>query len=85
MTFDNVGSGLASRHADSVHGFAISGADGKWAWADAVIDGDTVLVSSPAVPQPVNVQYAFDKNSAFANLFNKDGLPALLFTTVKWQ
>jgi sialate O-acetylesterase len=85
LAFNHVGSGLAARHADSVHGFAISGTDKKWVWADAVIDGDTLLVSSPDILQPVNVQYAFDKNSAFANLFNKDGLPALMFTTVEWK
>lgn len=82
VTFDHTGSGLAFRHADSIRGFAICGSDRHWAWATAVIDGDAVLVSSPDVPNPVHVQYAFDKNSAFANLYNKDGLPALMFTTV---
>jgi len=81
VMFDNVASGLAFRHADTLRGFAISGADGKWAWADATIDGDTVLVNSPDVSEPVNVQYALSKNSNFANLFNKDGLPALMFTS----
>jgi hypothetical protein len=35
------------------------------------------------VPKPVAVQYAWDKNSPWANLFNKDGLPALIFRTGK--
>ena len=30
---------------------------------------------------PMLVQFAFNKRNAFANLYNKDGLPALMFTT----
>jgi hypothetical protein len=43
------------------------------------LGGDSVVVSSADVPKPVAVQYAWDKNSPWANLFNKDGLPALIF------
>ncbi len=50
-------------------------------WADAVIDGDTVVVSSAAVPKPTAVRYAFSSKQPWANLFNKDGLPALPFRT----
>lgn len=85
ISFDNVGKGLAFRHADSVRGFKVSGKDEKWAWADAVIDGDTIVVSSTEVPMPTEVNYAANKDFSYANLFNKDGLPALMFTTVKWD
>lgn len=61
--------------------FAISGADKKWAWADAVIDGDSVVVSSAEVPSPVAVRYAFGSNPDGANLYNRAGLPASPFTT----
>jgi sialate O-acetylesterase len=81
VQFNHVGQGLAAAHADSLHGFAVSGADGKWAWADARIDGDSVVVSSADVAAPVHVQYAFHKTTDFANLFNKDGLPARVFIT----
>ena len=64
--------------------FAIAGADKKWFWADAVIDGDTVLVSSPQVPLPVAVRYAFLQNPEGCNLYNKDGLPASPFRTDNW-
>ena len=30
----------------------------RMAWADAVIDGDTVVVSNPEVKKPVAVRYA---------------------------
>jgi sialate O-acetylesterase len=85
VAFDHVGKGLALRHAESVQGFEIAGEDGKWAWADAKIDGDAILVSSKEVAKPVRVRYAFARRHNFANLFNKDGLPALMFTTVKWE
>ena len=81
VSFDHVGKGLACRHADEVLGFAIVGSDGNWVWADAVIDGETVVVSSSEVPQPRSVRYAFSKTAPYANLFNLDGLPTLMFTT----
>ncbi len=83
VSFDHVGSGLACRHADDVRGFAVAGADGKWAWADAVIDGKTVVVSSPEVPQPTAVRYGFSKTAPYANLFNQEELPTLMFSTSK--
>jgi sialate O-acetylesterase len=83
--FDHVGKGLAFRHAKALQGFEIAGADGKWQWAEAAIDGDSVVLSHPEVSKPLNVQYAFSNNPSFANFFNKDGLPGLTFTTVKWE
>lgn len=61
-----------------LEGFAIAGADGKFFWADATIDGDTVVVSSPNVPKPVKVRYAWQSNPT-CNLFNKAGFPAAPF------
>jgi len=66
-----------------VGGFAIGGKDGKWAWAEAVIDGQTIAVSSPDIKEPVAVRYAFSNNPVKANLYNKAGLPASPFTTEK--
>ncbi|MBA4189225.1 MAG: sialate O-acetylesterase [Planctomycetaceae bacterium] len=79
VSFDHVGAGLAFRHGDKLQGFAVAGADGVFQWADAVIDGDTVVVSNSAVPKPVAVRYAFASKHTWANLFNKDGLPAVPF------
>lgn len=64
--------------------FAIAGADRQWSWADAIIEGDTVVVSSPAVPNPVAVRYAFSHNPAGCNLYNREGLPASPFRTDDW-
>ncbi len=64
-------------------GFAIAGSDKKWFAADAKIDGETVLVSSDKVPQPVAVRYAW-QNSPDCNLYNKEGLTAAPFRTDDW-
>ncbi|MCA9271135.1 MAG: sialate O-acetylesterase, partial [Planctomycetales bacterium] len=79
VQFKHVGAGLTARHADQLQGFAVAGEDGKFYWAQATIDGDSVVVGSGDVPKPVAVQYAWDKSAPWANLFNKDGLPALAF------
>jgi sialate O-acetylesterase len=83
--YKHVGHGLAVRHSDKLQGFLIAGADKKFVWADAVIEGDSVIVSSPAVPNPAAVRYAWSSVGPWANLFNKDGLPAQTFRTDEWK
>lgn len=61
-----------------LEGFAICGADQKWVWADAKIDGNSVLVWSDKVPAPVAVRYAWASNPT-CNLVNSEGLPASPF------
>jgi sialate O-acetylesterase len=75
--FDHVGGGLVAR-GTVPEGFAISGADGVWHWADAYIVGDTVELSSPEVVDPIAVRYNW-ANNPIGNLYNKEGLPASLF------
>lgn len=82
LTFDHAHSGLVAK-GDKLTGFAIAGADRKFVWADAVIDGKTVLVSSPAVPKPVAVRYGWDANPT-CNLYNQENLPAVPFRTDDW-
>jgi sialate O-acetylesterase len=65
-------------------GFAIAGDDMKFAWADAKIVGSQVVVSSPSVPKPVAVRYAWADNPE-CNLYSKDGLPASPFRTDDWE
>jgi len=64
--------------------FAITGADMKWVWAEAQIDGATVVVKSAQVADPVAVRYAYTMNPVRANLYNRDGLPAGAFRTDTW-
>jgi sialate O-acetylesterase len=63
-----------------VQGFTICGDDHQWVWADATIDGTSVVVSSPKVPHPVAVRYAWADNPT-CNLYNGAGLPAGPFRT----
>jgi sialate O-acetylesterase len=81
VRFRHVGQGLVARHTDALQGFAIAGADKKFVWAQAVIDGDAVVVSAPSIPKPLYVRYAWANSIPWANLFNKDGFPALSFRT----
>jgi sialate O-acetylesterase len=84
LEFDHVGGGLvAAAGGDGLKGFAIAGEDHKFQWADAVIDGNSVLVSSDKVPEPVAVRYAWADNPV-CNLSNKEGLPASPFRTDDW-
>jgi sialate O-acetylesterase len=83
IKFDQVGKGLTAVHARQLQGFALAGADGDWRWAKARIDGDTVVVWSENVTTPTRVRYAFAQKRQWANLFNKNGLPALAFEAGK--
>lgn len=66
--------------SSELEGFAICGADREWVWADAKIDGDSVLVWSDKVPAPVAVRYGWADNPT-VNLTNGSGLPASPFRT----
>ncbi|MBR2886870.1 MAG: sialate O-acetylesterase, partial [Bacteroidales bacterium] len=83
ITFDNIGSGLVSRDSKPLRGFALSGEDGKFYWADAVISGNEVKVSSKKVKNPIAVRYAWADNPGSLNFYNKDGLPAMPFSMVE--
>ncbi|MGA2916231.1 MAG: sialate O-acetylesterase [Sedimentisphaerales bacterium] len=77
--FEQTGSGLMVK-GNSLKGFAIAGADEKFVWADAKIDGDTVLVWSKQVKNPTAVRYGW-ADWIDCNLYNKEGLPAATFRT----
>jgi sialate O-acetylesterase len=83
LRFNQMGSGLTARDGDKLRGFAIAGADKKFVWADAAVEGGEVIVSSPAVPKPVAVRYAWADNPD-ANLANREGLLASPFRTDDW-
>ncbi len=81
--FDHADGGLVAKGGE-LKGFAIAGADRKFHWARARIEGDTVVVWSEEVPQPVAVRYAWADNPD-CNLYNKAGLPAPPFRTDDWR
>jgi sialate O-acetylesterase len=80
IAFDHVGAGLVSRDGKALTEFMIAGADKKFLRATAEIDGQTVIVVSDAVTNPVAVRFAFG-GTAQPNLANKEGLPAAPFRT----
>ena len=82
LHFAHTDGGLVKK-GEKLEEFAIAGEDRKWYWADAKIEGHTVLVSSPSVPNPKEVRYAWQSNPA-ATLFNGAGLPAGPFRTDTW-
>lgn len=81
VSYNQIGKGLTVAHRDTLQGFAVAGKDGVWHWADAKIDGDTVVAWSDKVPAPTQIRYAYAANRRWANLFNKDGLPATVFSS----
>lgn len=88
LTFDNTDGGLkiganAQCDAAELRGFAVAGADRKFYWAKAEIDGETVVVSAPEVERPVAVRYAWADNP-ICNLTNGAGLPASPFRSDVW-
>ena len=82
LVFSDLGGGLEAR-GGALKAFAIAGPDRKFVWADAKIDGETVVVSSPQVSAPVAVRYGWADNPP-CNLYNKAGLPASPFRTDDW-
>jgi sialate O-acetylesterase len=64
--------------------FTIAGSDRLFHPANALIDNNTILVSSDEVKNPVAVRFAFN-NIDEPNLFNKEGLPASTFRTDSWD
>ncbi|NNC87377.1 MAG: sialate O-acetylesterase [Akkermansiaceae bacterium] len=83
ITFDYA-EGLKTRDGGFVQRIEIAGKDRVWHWADAEIKGNTLVVSSPAVPAPVAARYAWCSNPQGANLVNQAGLPASVFRTDDW-
>ena len=95
IAFTQIGGGLVISQApwtapgatplptDHLMGFTIAGADQKFVPAEAKIDGDSVVVSSPQVTAPAAVRYDW-ANAPQGNLYNKDGLPAFPFRTDAW-
>jgi sialate O-acetylesterase len=92
ISFDHVGGGLITAKKEGLNPtqetsgaelthFAIQGDDGKWHWAKAHIDGETVVVWAEGVVKPRHVRFGYQSNPVGINLYNKEGLPASPFTT----
>ncbi len=82
ISFTQADGGLVAKGGE-LKGFALAGADKKWVWAQARIEGDKVIVSSPEVTAPAAVRYAWGDNPD-CNLNNGANLPASPFRTDTW-
>ncbi len=83
LSFDNCGSGLVTLDGKPLRHVAIAGMDEHFVWAQAVIEGSTVVAWSDSIPHPVAVRYAWADNPEGCNLYNKEGLPASPFRTIE--
>jgi sialate O-acetylesterase len=82
LYFKNTDGGLVVK-GEKLGEFSVAGSDHKWHWAEAKLDGNTVLLSCPEVPEPEAARYAWQSNP-MATLFNGAGLPASPFRTDQW-
>jgi sialate O-acetylesterase len=76
--------GLKTADSQAPKAFAIAGADRKFHWAEAHIDGETIILSNPKVSKPVAARYAWADNPE-VNLYNGVNLPASPFRTDDWK
>jgi sialate O-acetylesterase len=84
LTFKHAEGGLKTKDGSALTGFAVAGADQKFYWAEGVIKGNKVILSSAQVTNPVAVRYAWADNPV-CNLYNGAGLPASPFRTDNWR
>jgi len=78
VTFDSIGSELASRDGQALTWFEVAGADQVYVPATAALDGDSVVVGASGVAEPQWVRFAWHE-TAVPNLMNAEGLPANSF------
>ncbi|HVU98565.1 MAG TPA: sialate O-acetylesterase [Puia sp.] len=79
LSFVHTGSGLITNDGEEPREFAVAGADKKFVWAQAKIEGDKVVVWSEEIKEPRYVRYAWADDPVDPNLYNKEGLPASPF------
>lgn len=86
ISFTHTGSGwLVKDKYGYIKGFEIAGADKKFHFAKALINGSKITVWCDEVPQPVAVRYNWADDASEGNLFNKEMLPAAPFRTDNWD
>jgi len=84
LKFSHLGGGLVAREDAALKWFEIAGVDKQFMAAEAKIDGESVVVSSPAVSAPVAVRYVWANFPDGCNFYNAAGLPAAQFRTDTW-
>lgn len=86
ISFSDIGSGLMVKDKYGyLKGFEVAGDDRKFHYAKAAIEGNDVIVVCDQVNAPVAVRFAWADNPEDANLFNKEGFPAVPFRSDTWE
>lgn len=86
LSFTNIGTGLStSDKYGYIKGFEIAGADNTFKNANAIIEGDKVVLFQKEIEKPVAVRFSWADDASECNLFNKEGFPAAPFRTDDWQ
>jgi sialate O-acetylesterase len=86
LSFNNVGAGLVTPDKYGyLKGFEIAGNDQEFHFARALIKGNTVVLYSDKVENPVAVHFGWMADASECNLFNKEGFPAEPFRTDEWK
>jgi len=83
IKFKGTDGGLKTKDGITLKGFAIAETDHKFQWADAMIEGNDVIVSCKGMINPIAVRYAWAENPV-CNLYNNADLPASPFRTDDW-
>jgi sialate O-acetylesterase len=79
VAFTHAEGGLRSNApGEKVFGFALAGADKQFVWAEAQLDGSSVVLSSKSVEEPRWVRYGWADNPE-VSLTNDAALPAVPF------
>ncbi|MBI2441055.1 MAG: sialate O-acetylesterase [Lentisphaerae bacterium] len=84
LAFAHAKGGLKSRDGNPLKEFEIAGASGNFVAAEAVIDGETVVLQAAGMDAPTQARFGWSK-TANPNLVNRAGLPASPFRTENWQ
>jgi hypothetical protein len=81
IRFEHIGGGLVAKNSvnDSIHWFSIAGSNGTLYPAEAILEGDSVIVRSNQVTEPVIIRYAWEYNPENINFYNVEELPAVPF------
>jgi len=82
LTFDHADGGLVSNDGKQLTWFSIAGKDSVFVSATAVIKGHQVILTAAGVNNPTDVKFAWNE-AAQPNLFNKQGLPAIPYNSLK--
>ncbi|MDR0419143.1 MAG: hypothetical protein LBH34_02895, partial [Prevotellaceae bacterium] len=79
LHFNHAEGGLVAR-GGVLKGFSVCGDDENFILANAIIEGDSIIISSSSISNPTHVRYGWFSDGDIS-LYNTEGLPASPFRT----